>query len=81
MTAAIANQRCGSTYHGLRCELPWRHPGRHAEAMAWDDEGRVEDAIMWTDAEAMAAFGSADQPPYPNALYIAPGHPNTAVDF
>jgi hypothetical protein len=50
---------CPSRYRGgLSCDLRAGHEGVHGEVMGRDDEGRVEDAVTWTDAEADAPQAS-----------------------
>lgn len=40
-------EMCPSRYEGLRCELPAGHDGKHGEVLSRDEEGRVDDAVVW----------------------------------
>jgi len=43
----MAPRACGNENGGLRCELPPGHDGKHGEVMSRDEEGRVDDAVVW----------------------------------
>lgn len=43
----MAPKFCPSTYGGLTCDLEAGHDGKHGEVMSRDEEGRVDDAVVW----------------------------------